>query len=294
MHCLDKRILLESIIMVTLTLSGCANSQKKTEQTNNNTDTFSVSTGNDMMVVSIYKSVIEQELFSQIDLLDSKINKLSHDTISPERFKELIDHETKLLRIEITKHENMLKNELTKFASKEKLMTINAKINKLSSELDKKTSLLESQYQEAINLAGWNKAAISDHISIFSIIMAASIGIIGVVVSIAIYMGSRDRKLIQKEHETELSEIHKRHKQEINDLSETQLHLIQQQGYRELLKRLIETPNPSPAEVYALLTPLTINPRKDFAPLFAKIIEKDINPEITQMAQVGLERIKKA
>lgn len=57
------------------------------------------------------------------------------------------------------------------------------------------------------------------------------------------------------------------------------------------LKELLKTDDYDVSEVYPLLTPLTCTPKTTYRRLFTQIVELDIDPEVTERAQVGLDAL---
>ncbi|RPJ79330.1 MAG: hypothetical protein EHM20_01710 [Alphaproteobacteria bacterium] len=158
-------------------------------------------------------------------------------------------------------------------------------------ETNKKLLLQENDIQHVRELSNWNKDTISRQVSIFSLIMATSIGAIAVLIAITVFILNRDRKIVEREEKKLREQDKKEYEIEIRKLMDEQSSLLNQLGYYEHLKLILSKPKPTAEEIYPFLTPLSSRPSIMFLPLFKKIIDLNISPEITAKAQEGLERI---
>ena len=146
---------------------------------------------------------------------------------------------------------------------------------------------------------------VSIFIAIVSVFACGVIGACGLVLGLGAYRSYVDNKRIlgrmEKKLEREfgpwLTDKKKEHEQSMKEicsgLSKKYDNEMDQFTYYVRLRFIIKQPSPEAKEVYPLLTPLSSNPRLEYEPLFAKIIELNIHPEINAKAQDGLNKLKK-
>lgn len=178
-------------------------------------------------------------------------------------------------------------NEKTGFLSEESKENIHNKLRSLENDIKRievSTSL--------------NEKSISNHISVFSWITGLVIGIAGLVLAIGTLIFIRGNKDVidrseknLKECESLLAKLTEQYEKGMAEVKQSYDVNMQRLVYFLGLRFLLEQPSPSPEKVYSQLTPLVHDPRTEYASLFQKVIELDINSEITAKAQEGLDRL---
>lgn len=177
-------------------------------------------------------------------------------------------------------------------------------VKELKKSIDEKLRLQRKDLEEVAVTTKANGRKMTFHFTIVSLFACGVIGVSGLVLGFGAYRSYVDNKRIlgrmekkldrefgpwlrdkKKEHEKAMKEI-------CATLSTKYDTEMDQLMYHVRLRFIIQQTSPKAEEVYPLLTPLSSNPRLEYEPLFAKIIELNIHPEITAKAQDGLTKLK--
>lgn len=168
----------------------------------------------------------------------------------------------------------------------------------INKDIHNKLKSLESDIRRIEISTNLNEKSISNHISVFSWITGLVIGIAGLVLAIGTIIFIRGNKEIidrseknLEESESLLAKLTEQYEKGMAEIKQSYDVNMQQLAYFLGLRFLLEQPSPNPEKVYSQLTPLIHNPRTEYASIFKKVIELDINSEITSKAREGLEKL---
>ncbi len=172
-------------------------------------------------------------------------------------------------------------------------------VEELKKRIDERLELQRKELEEVAINAKANGRKITFHFSIVSLFACGVIAVSGLVLGLGAYrsyvdnrqiLGRMEKKL-DREFGPWLDSKEKECKEMIEQLYNEYKSDSQQFLQFVRLKFIIDQPGPEADEVYPLLTPLSSNPRLEYKPLFVKIIDLNIHPEITAKAQEGLNKL---
>jgi hypothetical protein len=177
---------------------------------------------------------------------------------------------------------------------------IRLSIEELKKSIKEELNLQRKEIEKVEITAKANEKRMSFHFTVVSLFACGVIAISGLILGFSAFrfivynrrIFERTKKSLDQEFSPWLDNKKKECEGKIKQLYTNYEDHSQQFLQFVRLKFIIEQPNPEANEVYPLLTPLTSNPRLEYAPLFNKIINLNIHAQISAKAQEGINKLK--